>query len=133
MSCGGLSWPQSPIGQDVTKQHVLGRPARQVDVARPSRGKLAAAAFEVVDRQANLFQVVGTLRPPGRFPRRLHRGQQQGHQDADNGYHDQQLYQIKPDRFLDSILVPPHRLEYAPDFSMHRIGAWSMTAAIGRL
>ena len=70
---------------------------------------LAAAAFEVVDRQANLFQVVGTLRPPGRFPRRLHRGQQQGHQDADNGYHDQQLYQIKPDRFLDFILVPPHR------------------------
>jgi hypothetical protein len=39
----------------------------------------------VVQGQAQLLQVVLTPRAPGRFARRLHRGQEQRYQDADDG------------------------------------------------
>jgi hypothetical protein len=40
-------------------------------------------------RQPELLQIVGTLRAPSRFPRRLHRRQQQRNQNADDGDYNQ--------------------------------------------
>jgi hypothetical protein len=40
-----------------------------------------------------LLQVVRTLRSAGRLPRRLDGGQQQRHQDADDGDYDQEFHQ----------------------------------------
>ncbi len=45
----------------------------------------------VVHRQANLLQVVAALHSPRRFARRLHRWQQQGDQNADDGNNNQEL------------------------------------------
>jgi hypothetical protein len=45
----------------------------------------------VLDRQADLFQVVRTLYAAAGFPCGLHRGEQQGHLNADDGYNDEQL------------------------------------------
>jgi len=50
-----------------------------------------------VDRQPVLLQVVLALRTPCRFPGLLNGWQQQGHQDADDRNHDQQLDQGKPE------------------------------------
>ena len=49
----------------------------------------------VVQGQAELLEVVGALHPAGRLARRLHRGQQQRDQDADDRDHHQQLDQRK--------------------------------------
>ena len=45
----------------------------------------------VVDRQSQLLEVVGALHAAGRLAGGLHRRQEQGHQDADNGDHDEEL------------------------------------------
>ena len=45
----------------------------------------------IVDRQADLLQVVGALGPPRRFACGLHRRQEQGDQDCDDRDHHQQL------------------------------------------
>jgi hypothetical protein len=45
----------------------------------------------IVKRQSDLLQVVGALGSPGGFAGRLHRGKQQGDQNADNRDDDQQL------------------------------------------
>jgi hypothetical protein len=47
----------------------------------------------VVQREADLLDVVGALRAPRRLPRRLDGGQQQGDQDNDDRDHHQQLDQ----------------------------------------
>jgi hypothetical protein len=49
----------------------------------------------VVNREADLLQVVAALRPPRRLPRCLHCRQQQGHQDANNRNDNQQLNESK--------------------------------------
>jgi hypothetical protein len=59
--------------------------------------------LKVHDRQAELFEVVGTLTPPGRLTTLLHGGQQHGDQDRDDRDHHQQLDQG------ESGSVLPHR------------------------
>ncbi len=49
----------------------------------------------VVQRQAELFQVVFALSAAGGFPRLLHCGQEQGNQDRDNRDDHEQLNQRK--------------------------------------
>lgn len=43
----------------------------------------------ILQRDAELFEVVGKLRPAGRLARGLDRRQQQGHENADDGDHDE--------------------------------------------
>jgi hypothetical protein len=50
---------------------------------------------KVVKGQANLFQVIGALHAPRRFPSRLHCWQQESDQDANDRNHHQQLNQRK--------------------------------------
>jgi hypothetical protein len=45
----------------------------------------------VVQAQADLLEVVGALHPVGGRPHFLHRRQQQGDQDTDNGNDDEEL------------------------------------------
>jgi hypothetical protein len=45
----------------------------------------------IVGAQPELFEVIDALAAPCAFARRLHRRQQQGNQDANDGDHDQQL------------------------------------------
>jgi hypothetical protein len=47
----------------------------------------------ILQRQAELFQIVLALRAPGRFTRLLHGRKQQGHQHSDDGDDDQQFDQ----------------------------------------
>ena len=61
--------------------------------ARPAGGKQSLTLVVVVQRQADLLQVVDALGPPGRLARRLHGGQEQGDQHGDDGDDDQQLDQ----------------------------------------
>ena len=49
----------------------------------------------VVDRQDQLFEVVGALGTSGRFPHLLDGGQEQADEDGDDGDHHQQLNQRK--------------------------------------
>ncbi len=56
-------------------------------------GQFAIGIVEVVGRQAELLEVVGTLGPVGGLAHLLHGRQQQGNQDADNGNHHQQFNQ----------------------------------------
>jgi hypothetical protein len=78
-------------------------------------------------RQADLPQVVLTLRSPRRFPSRLHGRKHQPDQDADDGNHDQQLDQRETTFGANSrtiygwsfshslsIVVPKHRQPLDP-------------------
>jgi hypothetical protein len=49
----------------------------------------------VVQRQADLFEVVAALHAPSGLASGLDRRQEQGDQDADDGNHDKQLNQCK--------------------------------------
>ena len=49
----------------------------------------------VLNGQANLLELIFALRPPCRLTGRLNRWEQQGHQNADDRDHDQQLDQRK--------------------------------------
>src|SRR5262249_61357237 len=51
----------------------------------PPRGEGAIGALVVVQRQADLLEVVGALGAPGGLARRLGGGQQKGDQDRDDG------------------------------------------------
>jgi hypothetical protein len=53
----------------------------------------------VVQRQADLADVVLALDPPIRFTRGLDSRQQQGHQDRDDAEHNQELDQGQPPRW----------------------------------
>jgi hypothetical protein len=53
--------------------------------------------FEIVQRQSQLLNLILALRAPGRLAGRLHGGQQQRHEHADNGDDDQELNQREPD------------------------------------
>jgi hypothetical protein len=44
-----------------------------------------------VKGDAELLEVIRALQPPGRFPSRLNRGQQEGHENADDGNDHQQF------------------------------------------
>ena len=58
----------------------------------PAVGRQVALCFVMaVHRQAELFQMVLTLHTPSGFPGRLHGGQEQRHQNADDGNHDQKF------------------------------------------
>jgi hypothetical protein len=46
-----------------------------------------------VHRQAELLEVVLALDAAGRFARGLHRRQEQGHENADDGDHHEQLHE----------------------------------------
>jgi hypothetical protein len=56
----------------------------------------------VLQRNPQLLHVVPTLRPTGRFARRLNGREQQCDQDADDGDNHQQLDQRKADSPLNS-------------------------------
>ena len=49
----------------------------------------------IVKRQTHLLQVIQALCAPRRLAGRLHRRQQQRHQDADDGDHDEQFDKCK--------------------------------------
>jgi hypothetical protein len=54
---------------------------------------MAMRVLVVMEREANLPKMAFALVPSSRFARRLHCGQQQRDQDADDRDHDQQLNQ----------------------------------------
>jgi hypothetical protein len=58
-------------------------------------GEAAFDVVEVVCGQADLPQVVGALHSPGSFAGRLHRGEQQGDQHADDRNDHQQFHERK--------------------------------------
>jgi hypothetical protein len=58
-----------------------------------ARGERLVGIDEVVDGHPELLEVVHALIPPGRFPRLLHRRQQQRHEDGNNGDDNEQLDQ----------------------------------------
>ena len=59
----------------------------------PAGGKHLLGVVEVVNRQADVLEIVAALGAAGRLARRLNRRQQQGHQDADDRDHDQEFDQ----------------------------------------
>ncbi len=58
-------------------------------------GQRALLLVVHVQRQADLLKMVRALQPPGRFPRSLHRRQQQRDQDANDGDNHEQLHERK--------------------------------------
>ena len=58
-------------------------------------GKLLFGGLKHVAGQAELPQIVETLRSPRRLAGRLHRGEQKRDQDSNDGNHDQELHQGK--------------------------------------
>ena len=80
--------------------HRIDPPRRPVHIgvdfhARRGRGEFSVGPFEVVNRQPDLLEVVIALRAAGRLAGRLHRGQEQGHEHANNGDHHEQFHQRK--------------------------------------
>ncbi len=86
---------------------------RTVGTARPRTGdtrdeagwKGAMRRFVIVKRQADLLEIVTALHPSSRFARRLHSGQQQADQDANDGHDHQQSTSVNPERTIPAILV----------------------------
>lgn len=69
-----------------------------IRISRPVRSPASArekplSAFVIDPRQAELFEVVLTLRATSRFARRLNGGQQQCDQDADDGDHHEKFHE----------------------------------------
>ena len=58
-------------------------------------GKDFVGRVVVVNRQPELPQLIAALHPPRRLARTLHRRQQQGHQDANDGNHHEQFDERK--------------------------------------
>ena len=87
------------VGQDVVEE--AARLERTVAAGRvahefqppAARGKPVDRLFVVQRGEADLLEVVGALREPGRLAGRLHRRQQQRDQDADDRDDHQQLDQ----------------------------------------
>jgi hypothetical protein len=71
-------------------------PATRPGGALAQRRETLVGVMVRVLRQCKLFEIVRALASPGGFPGRLHGGQQQGNQDADDGNDHQQLDQGKP-------------------------------------
>jgi hypothetical protein len=59
----------------------------------PPRGELLVRVVEVLERNADVFEVVLALCATGSLAGRLDRGQEQRDQDADNRNHHEQLYE----------------------------------------
>ena len=70
----------------------IGLPARSKVTTQPS-GRVPTAVVVVVDRQADLLEVVGALDAAGRLAGRLHGRQEQGDQHGDDRDDHQQLDQ----------------------------------------
>jgi len=80
------------LSEDLGKRRV--NQPKAVDTApNPTRRQDPVGVVIVMQRQADLLEVVRTSRPARRFPRRLHRREQQCGQNADNRDHHQQLDQ----------------------------------------
>ncbi len=81
---------------EVGEQVRISRKATSLPIHHSShaaRGKPAVRFVVVVQRQANLLEVIPALKSPGGFPGRLHRGEQERDQDTDDGDHHQQFDQ----------------------------------------
>src|SRR5262245_10783868 len=84
------------------------------DAARRKRIK---AGFVVVHRQAQLLEIVATLRASGRFARLLHSRKEQRHQDRNNGNDDEQLDESKTPATYPALHdVPPNAIFSSPSF-----------------
>ena len=80
--------------------HGVTAPLLSVGIAEPeitpaARREEAPLLLMLQTTKRHLLQMVGALYLPGRFAGRLYGGQQQRHQDADDGDHDQQLDERK--------------------------------------
>jgi hypothetical protein len=64
-------------------------------ITRPSHvgRQLLVSRVVIVHGQAKLLEIVAAAHPPSRFAGRLHGGQQQPHQHADDGDHDKKFHQ----------------------------------------
>ena len=60
-------------------------------VSDPTRRQPVLGVVMELQREADLFQIVGALRTSSRLARRLHRRQEQGNQHPDDGDDDQQF------------------------------------------
>jgi hypothetical protein len=58
-----------------------------------------------MDRNSDLFQVIGTLHSSRRFTSGLHSGQEQSNQNADNGDNNKKLNESKT--MITTCLAPP--------------------------
>src|SRR5262249_44974317 len=72
----------------------------------PAVREVANQVMMVMERDADLFEVVGARGPVRRLAYLLHGGQEQSDQDADDGNDDQQFDQGKP--------APPERCHTTP-------------------
>jgi hypothetical protein len=86
-----------------------------IDVARQPSGDIVI----VMKGNAELLEIIAALGSPGRFPRRLHRGQQQRHEDADDGNYDQQFDKCKSTALKAQI----HDIRSAATNSIHLLVA----------
>ena len=73
--------------------------SRCVINAEEAGGQSGVRAFVVVQRKANLLEIILALSPAGCFAGLLDRRQQQGHKDGDDGNHHQQFDQGKSATF----------------------------------
>jgi hypothetical protein len=69
-------------------------------------GKSLVCGDVVLDAEADLTQMILTLRAAGGLARRLNRWQQQGNEDANNGNHDEQFDESKCSRELHQNSLP---------------------------
>ena len=86
------------LGFEKRQQVGIGREAAALAVdqsPQPARREAIVDAVVVVDRQADLLEVVLALGASGRFARRLHGRQQQSDQHADDGDDHQQFDERK--------------------------------------
>ena len=128
---GGREFPEGLLL--AVGQHVVG-PATglpgagsAVGVARPAiapatRGIVAVSMGMLLERLGKVANIVAAGHLPGRLPHRLHGGQQQGHQQGDDGDHHQQLDEREP----PCRACPRHRpinraaMPAPPDHAGHR-------------
>ena len=73
---------------------------------RGAHGEVVPEVVIVVQREAQLLQIVGALGLPRGLARRLHRRQQQRNEDSDDRDDDQKLDQRKCARTLASLRIP---------------------------
>ncbi len=79
---GVVSNPESMVGGQIGKI---------APALNGRRGEAAVGVVEIVNAQANLFEIVGALRPVGRLADLLHGGKQQGDQNTDDRNDDKQF------------------------------------------
>ena len=85
MRCNNLLAPTPAV--EAVDIRLIGRDSN------PTLWKRLIGVVVVVQRQANLFEIVLALRPPRRLTSLLHGRQQQRNQDSNNRDHDEQFDQ----------------------------------------